>query len=129
MVEDDPNFSEIIRTFHKEVPKMIGGGSELIVIQTISMLRHILAVGDIQFVILDLTLTDSMQVDTIELIGREHKTMPPIYVITGDERIEVRDKCIAMGAVGFALKQHIVHAPNFFFASVYNEYIKALEHG
>jgi len=129
MVEDDPTYADLVRQFHKEVPKLLGGEAELITIQTISMLRHLLAVNGVQLIILDLTLPDSMQKDTIELIGTERKKWPPIYVISGDERIEIREKCLAMGAVGFALKQHVISSPGFFFACVYNEYIKSLEHG
>lgn len=128
-VEDDPNYADIVARFYKEVPKLFGGGAELIALQTISMLRHVLATNSVQLIILDLTLPDSMQEDTIEMIGRERKTLPPVFVLTGDHRIEVRQQCIAMGAVGVAIKEHVIESPNFFFATVYNEYLKALGHG
>lgn len=129
LIEDDPNFADIVSQLYREVPKLMGGEAELISLQTLSMMRHVLATNSVQLIILDLTLPDSMQEDTIEMIGRERKTLPPVFVITGDERIETRHKCIGMGAAGFALKKHIVDSPNFFFASVYNEYLKHLQHG
>lgn len=129
MVEDDPAYAGLIKRFHEETPKLFCGEAELVTLQSLSMMRHVVAVNEVSLIILDLTLPDSKQVDTIEMIGRERSTLPPIYVISGDERIEVRRDCIAMGAVGFASKKHVIESPNFFFASVYNEYLKRLHHG
>lgn len=129
LVEDDPAYAGLIKRFHEEAPKLYQGEAELITLQSLSMLRHVLATNNVSLVIMDLSLPDSHQSQTIEMVGQERKTLPPVYAITGDERIEVRRECIAMGFVGFALKQHVVQSPNFFFASIYNEFLKRLGHG
>lgn len=127
-VEDQPEYAEIIKRLHKDAPSLFCGEAELITVQTLSMLRHVLAANEVSLVILDLTLPDSHQKETVEFIGRERNNLPPIFVLTGDERIEVRQQCISMGAVGFAAKKHVVESPNFFFATLYNEYWRHLQH-
>lgn len=127
--EDDPFYGPMLKSFHEEVDKKLFGDAELIVIQTRSMLAHLLASNGVSIVVMDLTLTDSKQVETIEWVGKERANLPPVYAITGDERMEVREQCIAMGFCGFALKIHVNESPNFFFSSLLNEYLRRLEHG
>lgn len=128
VAEDDPACADMLKRLHKEAPRLLCGEAELVVLQSRSMLERILSVSDVSLVVLDLTLPDSGQVETMEWVGKNREHLPPVYAITGDERMEVRHQCIAMGFVGFALKQHVFQSPNFFFASVYNEYLKRLEH-
>lgn len=127
--EDDILYGPLIKRMHEEVDKKLFGDAELIVIQTLSMLKHLLASNGVSLVVLDLTLTDSNQVETVEWVGREHSTLPPVYAITGDERMEIRKDCLAMGFCGFALKRHVNESPNFFFSSLLNEYLRRLDHG
>lgn len=128
LVEDDTEYAGVVKQFYEEVPKLFGGGAEFIVLQTLAMMRHVLATNTVELIILDLTLPDSIQAKTIEFVGRERSSLPPIYVLTGDERLEVRQQCIAVGAVGFAIKKHVIESPNFFFACIFNEVLKHREH-
>lgn len=126
MVEDDPLFGEVIKRFYEEIPKLFQSDGELIVLQTLGMLKHVLATGVVELVILDLTLPDSTQAETVEMIFQDAHKMPPIMAITGDERIELRDKCLMAGVAAFALKKHCIESPNYFFANCYDARVKGL---
>lgn len=127
--EDDPDYGPLLRRMHEAVDGHLFGDAELIVIQTLSMLKHLLDSNGVSIVVMDLTLTDSMQDETIEWVGREHANIPPVYAITGDERMQVRKDCLSMGFCGFSLKKHVNESPNFFFSSLLNEYLRRLDHG
>lgn len=129
-IEDDKTFADLIRSFREVVDNMFCGEMKLITLQTMEMARHVLDTNTVALVILDLSLPDSPQDKTIELIAKEHESWPPICVLTGDERIEVRRECLYAGAASFVLKKHAIEAPNQFFAGLYNSYIRHLrEHG
>jgi DNA-binding NarL/FixJ family response regulator len=127
--EDDPLYGPMIKRFHEEVDAMLFGDAELIVIQTLSMLQHLLATNGVSIIVMDLTLSDSRKEDTIEWVGSERAHLPPVYAITGDETMQTREKCLSMGFCGFALKKHVNESPNFFFSSLLNEHIMRLQHG
>lgn len=129
VVEDDPLYGPMLKRFHEEIDKGVFDDAELIVIQTLSMLQHLLDTNNISIIAMDLTLADSTLNDTIEWVGKEHAKLPPIYAISGDERMQVRRDCIAMGFCGFAIKKHVNESPNFFFATLLNEYLRRLGHG
>lgn len=128
-VEDDPKFGEVMGRFHSEAPRIFRGEAELMVVETLVTAKHVISAGDISMVLLDLTLPDSNPEATIEWMAVDRDRLPPIFVISGDETLETRQRCLAMGAVGYAEKRHIVHAPNFFFAQVYDEFYKGLLRG
>ncbi len=131
LVEDDKNFSGLIRELRKNVDTLFLGNAELVALQSFEMMRHVVGAGHVIMCVLDLTLPDSPQATTMDWIRKEAHTFPcPIYIITGDERIEVRRECIFAGATGFAIKRHVIESPNFFFASLYNAYLTGLDtHG
>lgn len=129
LAEDDPTFAGVVKQFYEEVPKAFKGEADLIVVQELAMMQRVLSTNGVSMIVLDLTLPDSLQAQTIEWIAGHAGKVPPIMVITGDERIEVRDKCLLAGAKGFALKQHIVKSANFFFADCYNLHVLSLRHG
>lgn len=124
--EDDPLFVEVIKRFYEEIPKIVGTDLELIVIQTLDMLKHVIATGNVVLIILDLSLPDSHQGQTVEMIFRDAEHLPPIVALTGDERIEVRDKCLMAGVSNFVLKKHAIASPHYFFADCYNARVKGL---
>ncbi len=128
LVEDDKNFSSVIRRLRADVDALFLGDAELVVLQSFEMMTHLMATGHVVICVLDLTLPDSPQAQTIDWIRREAHAFPcPIYVLTGDERIEVRRECIFAGVSGFALKRHVIESPSFFFASLYNAYLTGLD--
>lgn len=128
-VEDEVLYSDIIIDLRKKVSAIFCGDSELIVLRELGMAKHVLATNHILLVILDLGLPDSLQPDTITWVSEVHQQWP-IYVVTGDERMETRDKCLLAGAAGFAIKKHVLESPNFFFAGLYNSYVMhARDHG
>lgn len=129
VVEDDVNFSSMVKTFFEEVPKIFKGEADLVVLQTRTMLERLIATNGVSLIVLDLTLSDSGQAETIEWVVAHSLTIPPVIAMSGDERIEVRDKCILSGFAGFATKKHIIESPNFFFAECYNAHLKGLRHG
>jgi len=127
MVEDDKGFAGLVRDFRKNVDAMFLGDAELVVLQGLEMLKHVLTSGHVILVLLDLTLPDSPPENTINFIAREAHTLNvPIIVITGDEKLDTRRQCIFSGAAGFVLKKHAVESPNSFFAYCYNTYLIGL---
>lgn len=129
VVEDDPLYGPMLKRFHEEIDKGVFDNAELIVIQTLSMLKHLIATDGISIIVMDLTLADSTQEKTIEWAGAEHTHIAPIYAITGDERMEVRRLCLARGFCGFAIKKHVNESPNFFFSTLLNEFLKRCGNG
>lgn len=127
--EDDPLYGPMLKRFHEAVDKQLFGDAELVVIQTLSMLQHLLATNGVSIIVMDLTLSDSMPEETIEWVGLERKRIPPVYAITGDERMQIREKCLSMGFCGFSLKKHVNESPNFFFSTLLNEYLRRIQHG
>jgi len=124
LVEDDPGFTIVLRRLRENVDGAFCGTAELQIVGTLEQAKHVVMTRDVSLVILDLTLPDSRQIDTICFIEEHRHIWPPIIAVTGDERIEVRRDCLFAGASGFVLKQHIVESPNFFFATVLNSYLK-----
>lgn len=129
VVEDDPLYGPMLKRFHEEVDAQLFGDAELIVIQTLSMLQHLLATNRIAIIVMDLTVADSVKNDTVEWVGMERASLPPVYAITGDETMQTRKDCLAAGFCGFALKRHVNESPNFFFSSLLNEYLRRCDHG
>lgn len=128
LVEDEVDFSGIVREMRKKVDALFLGDAELVVLQSLDMMKHVLTTSNVILVVMDLTLPDSPQDQTIELIKRESHTMPPIIVLTGDERLAIRRECMFSGAAAFVLKRHVIESPNFFFATLYNTYLIGLGH-
>lgn len=128
LVEDEKDFADIVKRLRADVNTLFMGDCELLHLQSLAMLKHVLTMDLVVLVVLDLTLPDSSQEASMAMIAREHREFPPIYVLTGDERMEVRDRCLLHGAAGFALKKHVIESPNFFFAELYNCYLKGLVH-
>lgn len=127
LVEDEKEFSGLIREMRKTVDALFLGDAELVVLQTLEMMKHVLTTGQVILVIMDLTLPDSPQEQTINFIAKEAHVMPiPVMVLTGDERLEIRRQCMFSGAAGFALKKHVIESPNSFFAYAYNTYLIGL---
>lgn len=130
LVEDEADFVGIVRDLRKNVDALFMGDAELVVLQSMDMLKHVLSTNGVSLIVMDLSLPDSPQINTIELIANDSGTMPPIVVLTGDERIEIRRQCLFAGAAGFALKRHVIESPNFFFSYLYNTYLIGLgKHG
>lgn len=126
--EDDLAYGPLIRQFHEKVDAQLFGDAELIIIQTLSMLRHLLATNGVTIIVMDLTLTDSRLDDTIAWVSQERDNLPPVFAMTGDERIDVRKNCLRAGFCGFALKKHVNESPNFFFSTLLNEHIRRRDH-
>lgn len=129
IVEDDPIFSQVLKRFYEDVPKLFRDDVDLVVLQTRSMMEHLLSINSVVLIVLDLALPDSTQAQTVEWISSVSKTAPPIIAISGDERIEIRDKCLLAGAKAFALKKHMIESPNYFFANCYNEHVLSAKNG
>jgi len=125
-VEDEKDFTEVVRRLQATVDKKLFGDTELLILQSLAMLKHVLETSEALMIILDLTLPDSSNEHTMEVLAREHHLWPPVFVLTGDERLETRDKCLSYGAVGFAIKRQVLESPNFFFSYLYNEHVKRL---
>ncbi len=123
-IEDQTTFIQLVKDLRDKVDKLFCGTAEIVTIQTLGMAKSVLATRDVSLVILDLSLPDSPQPDTIDFIAQNHRHWPPIFVITGDERIEVRRECLFAGASGFAIKKHVVESTNFFFANLLNMHLK-----
>lgn len=119
-VEDESVFVDLIFEFRKTVDRLFCGEAEILTLQSAGMLKHTLVTNGVELIILDLSLPDSSREETIEMIINEHANMPPILVLTGDERISTRRECLLGGAAGFVMKKHALESPNFFFAECYN---------
>lgn len=129
-VEDEKDFSDLIVRCREYVDVVYCGEMQLIVLQSLGMAKHVIATNGVSLIILDLTMPDSPQKDTIEWIISEHNHLPPIYAVTGDEKLATRNACIDAGVYGFVLKKHIIESPNFFFSNLYNTHRKYLrDHG
>jgi DNA-binding NarL/FixJ family response regulator len=123
LVEDEKDAADVFTRFYHAAWESSQGQLDFLTTHSLAGMRETLASKQIDILLLDLTLGDSTSSNTIALIENEHGSLPPIIVVTGDENIETRRKCIKAGARGFALKKHIFNSPNFFFAEIYNIFL------
>ncbi len=124
-VEDQPEFSDLIIKLREEVDSIFCGELELVVLRELGMAKHVLDTNNVGLVILDLSLPDSRQSETVEWIAEVHHKFP-IFVLTGDERFDLRKQCLFAGAAGFAIKRHAIQSPHFFFAELFNARLQFL---
>lgn len=126
LIEDEKGAAILFKRFAQTSWEDSRGKVELIHTHTLAEGKDILQTKEIDVILLDLTLTDSTQENSIKLIEDHHEIFPAIVVVTGDETMITRKRCIFAGARGFALKKHIFQSPNFFFAEIYNIFLEAL---
>lgn len=74
-------------------------------------------------VITDLNFQGLGSADTISWLAENQGKLPPIIVMTGDEDIWVRRRCMMFGANDFWLKIDASERPDLFFKSLYNRYL------
>lgn len=75
-------------------------------------------------IILDLNLDIDGAEKSISWVANNHARLAPIVVLTGDEDIFIRRRCMMLGAAQFFTKTDAQAFPNLFFKILYNEYLK-----
>lgn len=74
-------------------------------------------------VITDLKFEGHGGEETISWLADNQGKLPPIIVLTGDDDIFIRRRCMMFGANDFWTKTDAQERPDLFFKSVYNRYL------
>jgi DNA-binding response OmpR family regulator len=130
LVEDSETSTMILREASLQW-KGSQGAIEIVSTSSLAGLRTRIAdTKQIDLILLDLVLLDSSEDETIKFVEEQHGNLPPIVIVTANDVLETRQRCLSVGACGFALKRHIFISPNFFFSELYNvcyfRYLKRL---
>lgn len=104
LIEDQPSEREVIRRFFSTF-KALDDVMELVECETLLTGIERARQGDIDIVILDLSLSDSDRQETVLHIG-EFK--PPVIVITGWVDEAMREDCFRHGAYYFIEKTGVI---------------------
>lgn len=124
LIEDQEGVRLVWKRFHDLAEPVFRGQLELQVANDLEQGRAKLKGDEYDAIILDLTLPPLASDEVITFIAEQHHALPPIYVLTGDDDIYVRRRCMMSGASGFWLKADAEERPDLFFKSLYNAYLK-----
>jgi DNA-binding NarL/FixJ family response regulator len=103
LVEDNPGDARLVREFLDEASP---GGFCVANVDRVSKAEVALAAGDIEVVLLDLTLPDSCGIDTFRKIA-QHVDKKRVVVLTGIEDGAIEQQLIAAGAFDYLPKRHL----------------------
>ncbi|HKU48189.1 MAG TPA: PAS domain S-box protein, partial [Burkholderiales bacterium] len=105
LVEDDPQFADLVQT---QLRRMPGVDSRLEVCDTLAEARARLAGGSFDLVVTDLNLPDSTGPATAEALSRAVEL--PVVVLSGDPDPALRASVIEAGAYDFLRKDDLTAA-------------------
>jgi len=124
LIDDEEGIRIVWKRFHDLAEPVFRGQLEMHVASDLEQGLERLKSGEYDIVILDLELGDSPQLQTISYIFEHAEELPPVIVLTGDEDIYVRRRCMIAGAADFWIKGDATENPDLLFKSIYNEYLK-----
>ncbi len=126
LIDDEKGIREIWKRFHDVAEPVFRGRLEMDVASDLAQGIERMKGTEYDALILDLVLPPLTQAEVISWIFENAKLpgIPIISVLTGDEDVYVRRRCIIGGAVDFWVKTDATDRPDLFFKSLYNEYLK-----
>lgn len=123
IVDDEEGIRDIWKGFHDFVEPVFRGQLQMDAANDIEMAEHKIASTKYDAIIMDLKFKGKGSDETITFIATKAESLPPIIVLTGDEDIFVRRRCMMFGAADFWTKRDAQERPDLFFKAVYNCYL------
>ena len=124
LIDDEEGIRIVWKKWHDVMEPTFRGQCEMDTASSLAMAKHMIEKTPYDALILDLTMPPDGQDGVMSWIAESTPTKPPIIVLTGDEDIWVRRRCMLMGAAQFFTKSDAEKFPNLFFKVIYNEYLK-----
>ena len=124
LIDDEKGIRELWSRLHDVIEPTFRGQCSLDVASDIPQGLARLSGTEYDAVILDLRFPDVTVDETISMIFERSIELPIISVLTGDEDIYTRRRCMLAGAADFWLKNDATSHPDLFFKSLYNAYLK-----
>lgn len=124
LLDDEVSIHDIWKRFHDVAEPVFRGQLALDVAVNLEQGLKRMEEKKYDALIFDLTMPPLSQDEVIQFIQNNASHLPIISVLTGDEDIYVRRRCILAGAADFWLKNDAHQRPDLFFKSLYNEYLK-----
>lgn len=123
LIDDEEGIREIWQRFHDYAEPVFRGSLSMDLAANLEEGKRKLAEKEYDAVILDLNFKGEGSDTTVDFILKEHDALPPIIVLTGDEDIYVRRRCMVAGASDFWTKTDAQERPDLFFKALYNKYL------
>lgn len=128
LIDDEEGIRIMWKKLHDTAQPVFRGQLEMEIAsnleQGIERIEEAKAKGDpFDVVITDLKFQGLGSDATVSWLAENQGKLPPIIVMTGDEDIWVRRRCMMFGANDFWLKLDAVDRPDLFFKSLYNRYL------
>lgn len=127
-IEDDKSESEIIRRLYEMVRKKFHGEVQFETAE--SWPTGLVKIEDTRpdVVLLDLSLPPGFTTtDTLNAFAKNVDTMPPTMILTGNKfDLDLRRKCLLMGAEDFVLKDQAHRDPELLCERIYHCYLRRL---
>lgn len=127
LIDDEEGIRSLWKQFHDTAEPIFRGQLEMDVANDLEQGKEKIATVDYDVVIADLKFKGHGADITITWIVEEHDRLPPVVVLTGDEDIYIRRRCMIGGASDFWLKLDAAARPDLFFKAVYNQYLRRYE--
>lgn len=120
LIDDEEGIRTVWKRFHDLTESVFRGQLEMHVAATLEQGEARLQGTEYDAVIVDLTLPPLAADQVISWIFEHAPILPPVFVLTADEHIETRNRCMLAGAEGFWLKLDAQERPDLFFKNIYN---------
>lgn len=124
LIDDEEGIRMVWRKLHDVMEPTFRGQCELDTASSMEQAKQKLSTTVYDAVILDLGMAPEGQGAVMAWLANETGNLPPVIVLTGDEDIWVRRRCMMFGASQFFTKRDASEFPNLFFKVLYNEYLK-----
>lgn len=126
LIDDEEGIRSLWKRFHEVTEPVFRGLLEMDVAEDLEQGIERIGTGAYDAVILDLKFKGIGVDSTVNYIAEHAKDdgIPPIIVLTGDDDIHMRSRCMTSGAASFWLKADAISRPDLFFKEVYNQFLR-----
>jgi len=126
LIDDDASVRELWKHWHDKMELTFRGKNPLETTTDLEKADALIAENEYDVIILDLGLPPGGYEETVKWIQRrsKEKDFPPIVVLTGNEDVMMRQKCIVAGAAHFFTKFDAQNFPNLFFKILYDVFLR-----
>ncbi len=124
-IEDEADAREISLRLIEESERVFQGEVQIIPADTLAVAEALVKTEIFDAAFLDLGLPDSHRNATMSSIPDfRHRWKIPIFILTGSEEIEIRDRCLMMGADEFTTKKKLISSCGCILERLYNMIVK-----
>lgn len=123
LIDDDSGIQKVWQRFHDVTDRVFRAEFSLETANDLQQAEAMIAEKEYDAIIVDLTIPPNNSAFTESWIAERSEALPPLIVLTGDDDIYTRRRCMMLGASDFWLKDDAQERPDLFFKSLYNKYL------